>query len=262
MKLLEATQVSLQRNGRKLLDEVSLHLQAGELLGLIGPNGAGKSTLLQILAGLLPASQGQVYLGGEKLESIPAAQRSCQLAWLEQNGQINWPLTVERLVALGRLPHLSGWQKPAGKDTAAIEHALQATDIEKLRERDASTLSGGERTRVLLARALAAEPEILLADEPVAALDPGHQLQTMELLREFAQGSRGCIVVLHELSLAARYCDRLYLLDKGQVVEHGAVAQVLSAKNLGTVYGVECAIGCGEVPWIVPIRRVTADTSR
>lgn len=256
MNLLHAEAISLQRSGRLLLDQVNIDLQAGELVGLIGPNGAGKSTLLRILAGLQAPNQGQVHLRGLALQRMPARERSRQLAWLAQSGQIHWPLLVERLVALGRLPHLAGWQQPGAEDAAAVEYALQQTDTLHLRARDATTLSGGERTRVLLARALAAQPDILLADEPVAALDPGHQLQTMELLREFARGQRGCIVVLHELSLAARYCDRLYLLQAGRVADQGAVTQVLSATNLREVYGIECAIGCEGIPWVVPVRRV------
>ncbi len=254
--LLAADAISLSRGGRMLLAGVNLQLQAGELVGLIGPNGAGKSTLLQILAGLQTPDSGTVQLQSKPLRKFSARERSRQIAWLEQNGQVNWPLSVERLVALGRLPHLAGWQRPGQADADAIEQAMQATDITQLRTRDATTLSGGERTRVLMARALAAAPNILLADEPVAALDLGHQLQTMELLRDFAQGERACVVVLHELSLAARYCDRLYMLQAGQLASSGSVAEVLSAENLRKVYAVECAVGCDGVPWIVPVRRV------
>jgi len=256
MSLLSATDIRFQRERRTLLDQVSLNLQRGELVGLVGPNGAGKSTLLQILSGLLPHQQGSVLLQDKPLMDYPLRKRSRLIAWVEQQGLINWPLTVERLVSLGRLPHLPGWQRPQASDAAAIERALQASDLQDLRQRDATTLSGGERTRVLMARALAAEPKILLADEPVAALDPGHQLQTMDLLREFAQGEQACIVVLHELSLAARYCDRLYLLHEGRLAASGRVAEVLSPTHLRDVYGVECLVGCEGVPWIVPLRRV------
>lgn len=254
--VLSAQQVSLQRNGRRILTDVGLDLHPGEIVGLVGPNGAGKSTLLQILAGLIKPDAGSVMLGEQSLLKLPAAERSRQLAWLEQNGQVNWPLSVERLIALGRLPHLAGWQRPGEADAAAIEQAMTDTDILHLRERDTTTLSGGERSRVLMARALAAQPQILLADEPIAALDLGHQLQTMELLRRFASGERACVVVLHDLSLAARYCERLYLLHEGRLVTEGQAAQVLSADNLRQVYGVECAVGCEEVPWIVPLRAV------
>ena len=254
MSLLAAEGISFKRNQQLLLQDIHLNLQAGELVGLIGPNGAGKSSLLKILAGLEKPSSGLVKFQGQILHKLSAQQRSRQLAWLAQGGSIHWPLTVERLVALGRLPHLATWQSASNQDQAAIETAIQQTGIEHLRTRDATTLSGGERTRVLLARALAAEPSVLLADEPIAALDPGYQLQTLELLRSFSQGQRACIVVLHELSLAARYCDRLYLLQTGCIVDTGSVNKVLSAENLKNVYKIECEIGCTSVPWIIPSR--------
>ncbi|HPQ97621.1 MAG TPA: ABC transporter ATP-binding protein, partial [Thiolinea sp.] len=192
--MLTAEQVSVRKAGHTLLQAVDLQLEPGELIGLIGPNGAGKSTLLRVLAGLQAPSAGRVMLQGRPLNRYRLRERSQCLAWLEQGGVIHWPLPVERLVALGRQPHLPGWQKPSQPDQEAIEAALHATDTWDLRHRDATSLSGGERSRVLMARALAARPDILLADEPVAALDPGHQLQTMDLLRHFAQGQRGCIV--------------------------------------------------------------------
>lgn len=254
MSLLAARDIAFQRNQQLLLQNIHLELNAGELVGLIGPNGAGKSTLLKILAGLQKPSCGVVHFADQALTKLSAKERSQKLAWLAQGGSIHWPLSVERLVALGRLPHLAPWQAINANDQTAIEQAIQHTGIEHLRHRDATTLSGGERTRVLLARALAAEPMVLLADEPIAALDPGFQLQTLELLRHFSQGQRACIVVLHELSLAARYCDRLYLLKSGSIVDTGSVAKVLSAENLKNVYHIECEIGCTSVPWIIPSR--------
>ncbi|TXH71806.1 MAG: ABC transporter ATP-binding protein [Thiothrix sp.] len=256
MSLLTATGVSYQRKQQLLLNNVQLELQAGELLGLIGPNGAGKSTLLKILAGLQKPTRGSIQFQTRALHQFSPQERSQKLAWLAQGGTIHWPLTVERLVALGRLPHLAAWQSATSHDQAAIDQAIQQTGIEHLRQRDATTLSGGERTRVLLARALASEPTVLLADEPIAALDPGYQLQTLELLRTFAQGERACIVVLHELSLAARYCDRLYLLKSGCIVDQGSIAKVLSTENLRNVYHIECEMGCTSIPWVIPSRYI------
>ncbi|WP_298610894.1 ABC transporter ATP-binding protein [uncultured Thiothrix sp.] len=256
MSLLAATGISFKRKDQLLLQDVELELKAGELIGLIGPNGAGKSTLLKILAGLQKPTSGSIQFQTQALNKLSTQERSQKIAWLAQGGTIHWPLMVERLVALGRLPHLAAWQQANQQDQAAIEQAIQQTGIEHLRQRDATTLSGGERTRVLLARALAAEPTVLLADEPIAALDPGYQLQTLELLRNFAQGQRACIVVLHELSLAARYCDRLYLLKSGCIVDKGSVAQVLSAENLRNVYHIECEIGYTHIPWIIPSRSI------
>ena len=149
---------------------------------------------------------------------------------------------------------MSAWQRLTPQDAQAIEAAIIATDCTSLRNQDATTLSGGERTRMLLARALAAQPQVLLADEPIAALDLKHQLQTMSVLREFSTSNRACLVVLHDLSLAARYCDRLYLMHDGRLVAEGAPSTVLNHDNLQQVYGVEVEFGDGEFPSIVPVR--------
>ena len=256
MVLLQSSGVSFIRSERALVNEVSLSVSAGELVGLVGPNGAGKSTLLNLLAGLDKCNSGSVTLNQRDINKISIAERSRLLAWVAQSGPVNWPLTVERVVSLGRRPHLTGWQKLSAEDQKAIDNAIAETDCESLRLQDATTLSGGERTRMLLARALAADPQILLADEPIAALDLKHQLQTMHLLRNFAANDKACLVVLHDLSLASRFCDRLYLMHEGKIASEGKPAEVLSHENLRQVYGVEVASGDGEVPYIVPVREL------
>ena len=260
--LLQCTDISLVRSERALVNNVSLALNAGELVGLVGPNGAGKSTLLNLLAGLVATDSGSVTLTNKDIHKISAQEKSQLLAWVAQSGPVNWPLTVERIVALGRRPHLSSWQRLSGADKDAIESAITATDCEALRHQDATTLSGGERTRMLLARALATEPTVLLADEPIAALDLKHQLQTMQLLRAFASTGTGtgkgkaCLVVLHDLSLASRFCDRLYLMHEGAIEAQGKPAEVLSHENFRKVYGVEVVTGGDDVPYIVPLREL------
>jgi len=226
--ILQANSVQLTRVNRHLVDQVDLHVHEGELVGLIGPNGAGKSTLLNLLAGLVDSDNGDVILDGENIASMNASRRSQLLAWVAQSGPVNWPLSVERIITLGRRPHMGPFQRLTVEDKQAIETAIAATDCEALRDQDATTLSGGERTRMLLARALASQPRVLLADEPVAALDLKHQLQTMKVLRNFASDNRACVVVLHDLSLAARYCDRLYLMHEGKMVAQGTAAEVLN----------------------------------
>ena len=260
--LLQCTDISLVRSERALVNNVSLALNAGELVGLVGPNGAGKSTLLNLLAGLVATDSGSVTLTNKDIRKISAQEKSQLLAWVAQSGPVNWPLTVERIVALGRRPHLSSWQRLSGADKDAIESAIMATDCEALRHQDATTLSGGERTRMLLARALATEPTVLLADEPIAALDLKHQLQTMQLLRAFASTGTGtgkgkaCLVVLHDLSLASRFCDRLYLMHEGAIEAQGIPADVLNHENFRKVYGVEVVTGGDDVPYIVPLREL------
>lgn len=252
MNLLSCQNTTIELGGVAVVSNVSLEVSPGELIGLIGPNGAGKSSLLRALAGVCQASAGSMHLDGQAIEKYSAAQRAQKLAWLAQSGPINWPLSVERLVALGRTPHQSAWQQSSEHDQQVLERVLTETDCQSLRHRDATSLSGGERARVLLARALVSEPTVLLADEPVAALDLAHQLQTMELLRNFAQAEQSCLVVLHDLSLAARYCDRLVLMDKGSVVSSGSTHEVLTVETLRQVYGVETEIHSGEHPWVLP----------
>ncbi len=253
--LLAAESMSVVRGGKSILNAVSLSLSPHELVGLVGPNGAGKSTLLSGLAGLIRLDSGQVSLKGKPIESYSGSDRAKLLGWMEQLASAHWPVSAEHLVLLGRIPYLSRWQSVSKTDRQLVAEMMRATDCYGLKDQAVSTLSGGELNRVLLARVLASEPSVLLADEPTAALDIGHQLQTMELLREFCTKGRGCIVVLHDLSLAARYCDRLVLLHEAQVVANGAPLDVLSERNVHDVYGVELAVFDGEVPTLVPMRR-------
>ena len=253
--LLSAIEVSVRRGKRQLLQEVSLQVNAGEVVGLIGPNGAGKSTLLRVLAGLEQIQAGRVLLDGQALSAYTDNERAQQLGWMDQQAGAHWPVSVEHVVSLGRMPYLNTWQPMSDADHVQVEKALSDTDCLALRHQRVTTLSGGELTRVMLARVLASEPQVLLADEPTAALDIGHQLQTMELLRSFTDSTRGCLVVLHDLSLAARYCDRLYLLDNGCCAAGGTSSEVLSAENIREVYGVDVDISNGNIPYILPLRR-------
>lgn len=253
---LIANNLSIIKSERILVKNVSIEVASGELIGLIGPNGAGKSTLLSLLAGVDKPSSGSVKLDDQNLLDIPLKERAVKIGWLEQIGTVHWPVTVERLVMLGRIPHLPSWGQATTTDLLAVENAIDVADCSSIRKQVVTTLSGGERSRVLLARALAAEPTMLFADEPVSALDLGHQLQTMQLLRDFASDDKAAVVVLHDLSLAARYCDKLYLMHEGKVVASGAVASVLSTENIARVYGVSVVAGCDQVPWIIPVERL------
>lgn len=259
MTALELSDITVQRGGRTLIEAVSCQVSAGELVGLIGPNGAGKSTLIQAIAQLIPY-HGAMRWHGKPLEHLTARERARQIAYLSQDDRVQWPISVADLVALGRHPYRGGWWRGAGQtraaDQQAIEAALHATDVWTLRERASDTLSGGERARVRLARALAVEAGLLLADEPVAALDPRHQLEVMTVLRTQAQRGASIIVVLHDLTLASRFCDRLVLLNGGRVIATGAVERVLSAASLQQAYGIGAVMGehHGQrywVPWSV-----------
>ncbi len=256
MNLLQAADITVAIDGRTILDKVSVELRRGECVGLIGPNGAGKTTLLRVLARLQRPAGGRLAWDGADLDAIPTQQFARAVAYLEQGAPAHWPLRVETVVALGRLPHLSWWQRLTAQDQAAIEQALQLAEVDYLRERIVTTLSGGERLRVMLARVFAAQPQLILADEPIAALDPYHQLHVMELLRDHARRGGAVVAVLHDLNLAARFCDRLILLACGPLVSAGAAADVLAPEHLRTVYGIEAkVIRVGEEYALIPWQR-------
>jgi iron complex transport system ATP-binding protein len=238
MSGLALDQVSVRLGARAVLREVSCALAAGEMLGIIGPNGAGKSTLLRVMAGLVEPDAGRVLLQQRELAQWPAPERAREIAFLPQSAPVHWPLTVRAVVELGRLPWRHGWFHADEHAQASVSAALRDAEVEDLQERLISELSGGERSRVMIARLLAAEPRIILADEPVAALDASHQLHAMEVLAERAGRGTAVAVVLHDLSLAARFCQRILLLDQGRIVAHGPAREILRPELLEPVYGV------------------------
>jgi iron complex transport system ATP-binding protein len=251
---IEAERLSVRLGQARILAEVSLDLHGGEIVALIGPNGAGKTTLLRALAGLVPVSHGIVRYDGRRRAEIGRADLARRLAFLAQGGEVNWALRVDHVVELGRLPHRRPFAGPVARDHEAVERALAAAEVNHLRLRACSTLSGGERMRVLLARALAVEAEMLLADEPIAALDPLHQLRIMQMMRDVARGGAGVVVVLHDLTLASRFCDRIVLIAKGRILLDGPVSE-LSDDLISQAYGVSTFRGAHEgeafvLPWV------------
>jgi iron complex transport system ATP-binding protein len=220
------------------LEDVTCGLRSGELVGIIGPNGAGKSTLTRALAGLLPSSA--IFLNDRPLKSLSAAERARKVAYLAQSTPTPWPMSAWDVVSLGRLPHRDG-HLPQGH--AAIAKALEQVKAWPFAKRPLDRLSGGERARIALARALAVEAPILLADEPIAHLDPAHQLQTLSLLRARADGGDAVMVVLHDLSLTARFCDRVLIICQGRVIADGAPDEVMEENRLRQVFGISTARG-------------------
>ncbi|MCA0921877.1 ABC transporter ATP-binding protein [Pseudooceanicola nanhaiensis] len=228
MTLLTLSDLSVTLRNRPVLDGITLSVSEGEFVGLIGPNGAGKTTLMRAALGLVPCA------GHSSLAALSPAARAKQAAWMPQAREIAWPVSVETLVSLGRLPHGGGTEA----DAAAIEDALAQMQLSPLRARTATRLSGGEQARALIARALAQECPLLLADEPVAGLDPAHQIATMQVFARLAAEGRGVVTSLHDLGLAARHCTRLVLLAHGRILADGTPAEVLTPARMAEAFGV------------------------
>ena len=238
MTLLSLRGLQVDLGGRPVLNGVSLDIAAGEFIGLIGPNGAGKSTLLRAALGLV-RSRGAIEISGRDSRTLSATERALHLSHLPQEREIAWSMTVDRLVWLGRTPHHSAFRPVSERDGAAVAAAIDATGIADLLCRPADALSGGEKARVLVARALAQDAPLLLADEPAAGLDPSHQIALMRTFAERAASGRGIVACLHDLGLAARWCTRLVLLSKGSIVADGEPRQVLTPERMRAVYAVE-----------------------
>ena len=241
--MLQARQLEVRRGVCAVLQGVDLHLHAGRVTGVLGANGAGKSTLLSALCGELPIAAGEVLLNGRTLEDWPDQQRAQYLAVLPQHSTLNFGFKVEEVVGMGRLPYATGRQV----DAQIVHAALAAADSEHLLGRSYLQLSGGERQRVHLARVLAqlwpgGAGQVLLLDEPTSMLDPLHQHSILQAVRAFADQGGAVLVIVHDLNLAARYCDDLLLLHKGGVYSSGSPDEVLRADVLHKVFGLEVLV--------------------
>ncbi|CAN5876108.1 ABC transporter ATP-binding protein [soil metagenome] len=239
MSVLAVRALTCRRGARAVLESIDLAFAAGALTALVGPNGAGKTTLLRHLAGLDVAAEGEIVLDGQALGRFTTAVRSRRIAFLPQAASAYWPLGGRDLVALGRLPHGADLSRPLSQENQeAVQRALTRVDAVALAERAIDALSQGERARLMLARALATEADILLADEPVASLDPAYALDAMEVLRSEARRGACVVVVLHDLGLAARFADRVVLLADGKVAADGPPPVALGPDVIGAAYGV------------------------
>lgn len=239
--LLNARALSCRLDDAPVLCDVSLAIRAGECIALIGPNGAGKSTLLRVLAGLLPTG-GQVEIEGRPLSSLSLQDRARHMAFLPQERRIAWAMPVASIVALGRLPHGSDPDSPSEADDIAIGAAMQALEVMEWADRPANHLSTGEQARVHLARAFASEAPLLLADEPIAALDPQHQIAVLDALKIYAGQTRAVVAVLHDLALAANWASRIILLEKGRIVADGTPGQVMREAVLDPVFAIRSRV--------------------
>ncbi|MBF6030775.1 heme ABC transporter ATP-binding protein [Pseudomonas sp. P115] len=241
--MLRVEDLQIRRGHKTVLADVTLDLLPGEVLGVLGPNGAGKSTLLGALCGELSAAHGKVWLDQRELSEWSGAQRAQRLAVLPQTSTLDFAFRVEEVVGMGRLPHQTG----RARDDEIIAAALQAADVGHLNGRSYLALSGGERQRVHLARVLAQlwpgeTGQTLLLDEPTSMLDPLHQHTTLQAIRTFADRGAAVMVILHDLNLAARYCDRILLLEEGRPHALDTPAQVMRPEPLKAVFGLDVLV--------------------
>ncbi|MEV0319121.1 ABC transporter ATP-binding protein [Streptomyces sp. NPDC050658] len=225
--------------GRLLVDDVTLHAADGETIGIVGPNGSGKTTLLRCVYGTLAPTGGRVLLDGDDLAGRSAKERARKIATVPQDGQGGFELTVRQIVAMGRSPHKRFWEADTARDDRLVDAALRRVGADGLAHRTFARLSGGERQRALVARALVQDPAVVVLDEPTNHLDIRHQLEILGLVRDLGTTN---LLALHDLNLAAYYCDRLYVLRDGRLAASGAPKEVLTGQLLAEVYGVAAEV--------------------
>jgi iron complex transport system ATP-binding protein len=238
MSALSLSQACVTLQGTQVLKSVSFDVKPGCLVALLGPNGAGKTTAVRALLGLQKLSSGVAKIGTHKSVDLTKRQRALALSYLPQSRQLAWPIGVREVVSLGRFAHSGPMGRLGLEDAKAVDEALERCDLTAFSDRSIATLSGGELARVHVARALAANTPTLIADEPIAALDPRHAFDVLALLKARAQQGAAVLVILHDLSLAAQFCDDVILLHQGQFVSQGTPRATLTAENLNEVYGI------------------------
>lgn len=251
---LSLSGVQVHLGTRRVLGDVSLKLGPGELVCLLGPNGAGKTTLLRAALGLAPRDAGDVLLGVADPVTLLPAERARLASYLPQRRPLAWALSVRDVVALGRYAHGGSPGRLSSVDAAAVDAAITSCGLQALAARSVDTLSGGELSRVHVARAIAAGAPLLVADEPIAALDPLHQYQVMALLRGHVDAGNSALVVLHDVALAARFSDRLAWLVEGRLVADGSPRDTLTESRFTEVYGINAAVACDSGLWSVTLR--------
>ena len=259
MTLLAAENITVARGGRTILRDVSLQAHAGEFIAVLGPNGAGKSTLLSVLAGLLKPDSGKVMLDSKPLAFLSMKQLAARRAYLPQNPHLEWPISVERLVALGLTPRLPATGGLPQSFLPADHRALEQCDLTAKRDQAATTLSGGEFARAMLARAIVSEPQILIVDEPITGLDPKHAMASMQLLSDFARAGALVIASLHDLTLAARYASRVIVVVDGAVIgDADSLTEELIHRAFGVTAHPDRAGRFAGIHTFVPKRKMTS----
>lgn len=242
MSDITLSHVTVRRGPRAVLNQVNAHFKSRELTAVIGPNGAGKSTLLGVATGLLAPDSGEIMLGRERLAAIGRKELAQRRAFLPQRASAEWPISVERVVALGLTPNLPAFGGLPPSLLPAIDDALRECDLLAMRHRPVTALSGGELARTMFARAIVGDPEILIVDEPTAGLDPRHAIDVVRRLRERADGGRTVVMAIHDLDLVLRHADAVVALRDGQLFAAGTVAEVMTDAMLSALYDVQVRV--------------------
>jgi iron complex transport system ATP-binding protein len=238
MSELVLTNVGVEIDGRWLVRGANVSLKAGCLTAFVGPNGSGKTTLLRVMAGLLDPSEGEARLNNANLQSYSRRELARHISFVPQDTHVSFAFTVKEVVAMGRHPHLSKFQREGAKDQEAVNAALERADVVHLADRYVTELSGGERQRIIIARSLATESDIMLLDEPTANLDIAHSLDVLELCRKLVHEGKAICIALHDINAAARYADEIVLMNAGRVFKQGSPQEVFQAESLNEVFEV------------------------
>jgi len=255
---IEVADLTFSYGSTPVLRGVTLNAAAGEIVGLLGPNGSGKSTLVRVLSGVLAGYGGSARIGADEVRETPARQLAGRLAVVPQEMRFGFAFSALEIVLMGRHPHMAGLAFEGEADLAIAREALRRCDAEEFSNRSIHELSSGERQRVIFAKALAQQPRALLLDEPASFLDIRHQVELYDIVREMGQAGCTVLSVMHDLNLAAEYCDRLYLLSEGSVAAGGSTEEVLTSEHLTRVFGTEIHVDINDLtgkPRITPLSR-------
>lgn len=240
MKPLSINNLKWSYGEKKILDDISVEIQTSRFTGIIGPNGSGKTTMAKLISKLLPVEKKTLFLDKEDLSQIKIKDLAKSMALVPQSSSVTYDLTVFEVVLLGRTPHLKRFEQEKKSDYDLVRSVMEETDTWQYKDRMIHQLSGGERQRVIIARALAQEPQVLILDEPVTYLDVHHQLQVMELIKDLSQKRKITIVViLHDLNHALKYCDQVIMLNQGKIYKHGCPSEVVTSQNIKAIYGID-----------------------
>lgn len=258
--MISVERLSVSFGDVQALSDVNLTVENDEIVGLVGPNGAGKTTLLSTINGLIEPTAGTVKIDGENVSELAADELARRVATVPQETTLSFAFPVREVVAMGRTPYRSRFERASESDRTHTERAMERTGITRFAERSIEEVSGGERQRVVLARALCQDADALLLDEPTASLDINHQIQILTLLREFVAEGRAALCAIHDLSLAARFCDRLVLLAEGDVLAAGTPEEVLTEEHVERAFGTSAAVTRHPVTGAIDVTATTGQS--